>query len=73
MLEKTIYMNVAAVPIYLIIWVTTIFRKMTKGRTNVLFLWLTGTAFFTVFAELFARFYMNSFPLNADQLKVVTF
>ena len=71
MLETTVYMNMAAVPIYVIIWVTTVFRRMTKGRTNVIFLWLTGAAFFTVFAELFARFAMNSFPLDPARLEVV--
>ncbi len=72
MLEQTVYMNLAAIPIYLIIWVTTVFRRMTKGRTNVIFLWLTGAAFFTVFAELFARFAMNEFPLDPSRLKLVT-
>ncbi|MCR4585521.1 MAG: EAL domain-containing protein [Lachnospiraceae bacterium] len=71
MLEKTLYMNLAAIPIYVIIWVTTVFRKMTKGRTNVLFLWLTGTAFLTVFAELFVRYTMRTFPLTPSQVQVV--
>ncbi len=71
MLEKTIYMNMAAIPIYIIIWVTTVFRKMTKGRTNVIFLLLTGTAFLTVLSELFSRFSMNAFPLSETQVKIV--
>ena len=71
MLGKMMYMNLAAIPIYLIILVTTVLRKMTKGRSNALFLWLTGTAFVTVFAELFARFMMYSFPLSDTQLDVI--
>ena len=71
MLERITYMNLAAIPIYLIILVTTVLRKMTKGRSNVLFLWVTGVAFINVFAELFARFSMGTFPLDADTLKVI--
>lgn len=73
MLETSIYMNLAAIPIYVIILVTTVLRKMTRGRSNVLFLALTGTAFFTVIAELCARFLMTSFPIEADKLKVIVF
>ncbi len=65
MLEKMIYMNLAAVPLYLIILFATVYRKMIKGRTNGLYLTLTALAFLTVASELVARFAMRELPMSA--------
>ena len=68
MRDKILYLDIGAIPIFIIIWYTTIFRKMTKGRTNVLFLWVTAFAFFTVICDLMAGIFMSNYPL--DQLSV---
>ena len=65
MRDKILYLDIGAIPIYVIIWYTTIFRKMTKGRTNVLFLWVTAFAFFTVVCDLAAGIFMSERPLSA--------
>ena len=66
MRDKILFLDIGAIPIYVIIWYTTIFRKMTKGKSNVLFLWVTAFAFFTVICDLLAGMFMGELPL--DQL-----
>ena len=68
MRDNILYLDIGAIPIYIIIWYTTIFRKMTKGRTNALFLWVTAFAFFTVVCDLMAGIFMSSYPL--DELSI---
>ncbi len=64
MRDRILFLDIGAIPIYIIIWYTTIFRKMTKGRTNVLFLWVTAFAFFTVVCDLLAGLFMGEYPLD---------
>ena len=71
MRDKILYLDIGAIPIFVIIWYTTIFRKMTKGRSNVLFLWVTAFAFFTVVADLLAGVFMSERPLDEASQKVV--
>ena len=71
MRENILYLDIGAIPIYIIIWYTTIFRKMTKGRTNVLFLWVTAFAFFTVVCDLMAGIFMSSYPLDELSIHMV--
>ena len=65
MRDKILYLDIGAIPIFIIIWYTTIFRKMTKGRSNALFLWVTAFAFFTVVCDLLAGVFMSEYPLDA--------
>lgn len=71
MWNKELYLDIAAIPIYIIIWYTTIYRKMTKGRSNVLFLWLTAIAFFTDVSDLISGICANSFPLSNTQMALI--
>ena len=71
MRDKILYLDIGAIPIFVIIWYTTIFRKMTKGRTNVLFLWVTALAFFTVISDLLAGVFMSERPLDEASQKIV--
>ncbi len=64
MRDKILYLDLGAIPIFIIIWYTTIFRKMTKGKTNALFLWVTAFAFFTVVRDLLAGVFMSEYPLD---------
>ena len=43
-MEKVLYFNICAIPIYLIIIVTTIYRRMTVGRANLLYLGVAASA-----------------------------
>ena len=72
MWDKILYLDICAAPVYMIIWFATIYRKLTRGRSNILYLWLTGVAFVTVLSELAAGFSMQSFPLSKDRLMFVT-
>jgi EAL domain-containing protein (putative c-di-GMP-specific phosphodiesterase class I) len=71
MRDKILYLDLGAIPIFVIIWYTTIFRKMTKGRSNVLFLWVTALAFFTVVSDLLAGVFMSERPLDEASQKIV--
>lgn len=73
MWDKILFLDISAAPIYAIIWCATIYRKMTRGRSNQLYLWLTAVAFVTVISEIVAGLCMHSYPLSDERLAVVTF
>ena len=49
---KIIYFDICAVPVFFIILYTTVYRKMIKGRSNILYLGLLGTSALAVLGEL---------------------
>ena len=51
-MNENIYFELAAIPLYVVLFVTTIYRRMTKGRSNVLFLLLTFCSLAAVIADL---------------------
>ncbi len=51
-MNENIYFELAAIPLYVVLFVTTIYRRMTKGRSNVLFLFLTICSLAAVLADL---------------------
>lgn len=51
-MHNNIYFDLAAVPIYLMILSTTFYRKMTKGRSNRLFLFIVGVTVMAMFFEM---------------------
>ena len=44
-MNKVLYFNICAIPIYIIIIITTIYRRMTVGRSNRLYLGVAVCAF----------------------------
>ena len=68
MWDKVYFLDICAIPLYLAIWTTTVYRKMTRGRSNVLYLAITATGFFTVVGDLFAGIIMMNLPMNAKEL-----
>ncbi len=54
-MDSIIYFDIAAVPIYLIILSTTLYRKMTKGRSNRLFLVILAVTVTAMFFEMLGR------------------
>lgn len=71
MWNKELYLDITAIPIYLIIWYTTLYRKMTRGRSNALFLWLTIAGFLTVVSDLAAGLCIYSLPLSDARLRFI--
>ena len=71
MWNKILYLDYAAVPVYLTILYTTVFRKMTRGRTNVMFLVLVVSGFLTVVGEIVAGQLMQEFPLSSTRVLLV--
>ncbi len=71
MWEKILYLDIAALPIYGIVWYSSIFRKMTKGRSNMLFLVLTMASFITVVSELIAGIFMQRLPIAEEYVPII--
>ncbi|MCR5654679.1 MAG: EAL domain-containing protein [Lachnospiraceae bacterium] len=71
MQHDILYFDMCAVPIYLIIWFTAVNRKMTRGRTNVLFLVITVMGLLTVISDLAAGIPMQEYPLTEFEIKLV--
>ncbi|MCR5502576.1 MAG: EAL domain-containing protein [Lachnospiraceae bacterium] len=67
------YFELAALPVYLVLFVTTIYRRMTKGRTNVLFLAVIGSSFIAVVADLFGWINDNAILSTKFGIGFVTF
>ncbi|MBQ9632212.1 MAG: EAL domain-containing protein [Lachnospiraceae bacterium] len=72
MWDKILFLDICSAPIYLIIWCATIYRRMTRGRSNRLYLWLTAVAFITVLSEITAGICMYSFPLSPERVEIVS-
>lgn len=65
-MEPVLYFDICAVPIFIIILFTTVFRKMTHGRSNKLYLVLLGCAFSAVAWELLDRLAYVSYPIGPE-------
>ena len=62
-MHSLIYFDIAAVPIYLIIISTIFYRKMTKGRSNRLFLFIVGVTVLAMFFEMMENLaYITDMP-----------
>lgn len=72
MWDKILFLDICSAPIYMIIWCATIYRRMTRGRSNRLYLWLTAVAFVTVLSEIAAGFCMHGFPLSPEKVAIVS-
>lgn len=59
-----LYFDICAVPVYLIIIVTTLFRGMTKGRSNRLYLAVASLSFAADLCELVEQFAFYGYTLN---------
>ena len=71
-MEKVLYFNICAIPIYLIIIVTTIYRRMTVGRANLLYLGVAASALIACLAafitELIEELAPSGVPLDDTSL-----
>ncbi len=67
------YFELAALPVYLVLFIATIYRRMTRGRTNILFLAVVGSSFIAVIADLFGWINDNAFLSSKIGFGVVVF
>ncbi len=65
-MEPVLYFDICAVPIFIIILCTAAFRKMTKGRSNKLFLLLLACAFIADAWELLDRLAYITYPIGPE-------
>lgn len=68
MFDRILYVDMCAIPLYLTIWFNTMYRRMTRGRSNRLYLLITITACLTVFVDLMAGLFTNALPMNNMQV-----
>lgn len=55
-MDKVIYFNISAIPLYVLIIVTIIYRRMTMGRSNKLFLGVAAAALIACLASCVSGF-----------------
>lgn len=68
---KIIYFDIAAVPIYILILLTIMHRRLAKGRTNALFLIVASAALVTVLCDIAAEAGMWEYPLTQAEVSFV--
>ena len=59
-----IYFDICAIPLFLIILLVCIHRRMFKGSANRLFLWVVFISFFCTLADLGMEVTDNAVPLS---------
>ena len=64
-MDRILFFNYCAIPIYLIILYTTFVRKTTKGLANILFIALTFVSLLTTVLDIIADSYEAYLPMNS--------
>ena len=67
-MDKIIYFDICAVPVYVIVICTTLYRKMTKGRSNKLYLAVTVFALVAVLAEILEKIAYIDMPIDSNEI-----
>ncbi len=67
-MDKIIYFDICSVPIYIIVICTTLYRKMTKGRSNKLFLAVIVLALVAALCEILERIAYIDPVLNSNDI-----
>lgn len=68
-MDKIIYFDICAVPIYIIVICTTLYRRMTMGRSDRLYLLGTVLALIAALCEIFERIaYIADPPLSSNDI-----
>ena len=71
MSENILYYQISSIPIFIILVIATVSKKMTKGRSNKLLLIIICTAFTASVSDLLGNLVATSFPLNEMQVKLI--
>ena len=71
MSENILYYQIASIPIFIILIIVTLSKKMTKGRSNKLLLVMICTAFTASVSDLLGNLVATSFPLSPLQVKLI--
>ncbi|WP_029230830.1 EAL domain-containing protein [Butyrivibrio sp. VCB2006] len=64
MVNNVIYFEIASLPIFVVLMIATITRKMVKGRTNFLLFLIIIFAFVATFSDTVGNVIGKHFPLN---------
>ena len=66
------YFDIAALPVFIIMITTTVFRKMTRGRSNKLYLMVLFLALFTDIVEISEKVVFNVAPVTKGMIGFIT-
>lgn len=67
-LDRIIYFDICAVIILIIIFLSMMIRKMTKGTSNIFFLIVLVVCIFTAFIDLWCTLYSSVLPMTQKNL-----
>ncbi|MBQ9384590.1 MAG: EAL domain-containing protein [Ruminiclostridium sp.] len=71
-MDRVVYLDIVAVPIYIMILLSAFVRKMVYGHSNKLFNTMVVSSFITAVADLVCGIVASDFPLSNMDVVVVT-
>ncbi len=71
MSENILYYQIASIPIFVILIIATVTKRLTKGRSNKLLLGMILTAFTASVSDLLGNLVATSFPLTDMQVSLI--